>query len=266
MSIDLHPPLLRDLSAIEIASILAFVLYAVACLTLLLRRNLTGLLGLALLWPWLLFQTEFAVVRDLEAFVLYRSYPWIIGVCAAISLVVGRLPKPVAVIGVPLLCIGFSSITLNRLATFASDILIWDDAVQKLPTDVSHSPGAYRPYLNRGLAFVTTQRFDDALRDFAVATKLAPDDAVIHLNTALALVGLKRNSEALQELNIGLNLATGFQPHLLAAIYSNRAAVFLLLDRPLDAIADLQHAIVLDHTRADLARSRELLIKGLQKP
>ncbi|MEF9673079.1 hypothetical protein QNM99_16290 [Pseudomonas sp. PCH446] len=68
------------------AGLVAFVAYGLAAFILLLRGASKGLLGFALLFPWVLFATELVSVRLQEPFVLYRSYLWIPGLFIALAL------------------------------------------------------------------------------------------------------------------------------------------------------------------------------------
>ena len=77
--------------------LLAFVGYGVFALRCLLRGGRTALLGLALLYPWLLFMTEFSTVRVQEIFVLYRSYLWMPGFMLLVPLLVSVLPNKISI-------------------------------------------------------------------------------------------------------------------------------------------------------------------------
>ena len=57
--------------------------------TLIWRGGRLGLLGFALLAPWLLFATELSAVRIQEQFVLYRSYLWMAPAFAGLGVLSG---------------------------------------------------------------------------------------------------------------------------------------------------------------------------------
>jgi hypothetical protein len=78
MSIDLRPAFPLSLaSAQAIASVLAYLGLLAASAWLVLRRSdVLGLIGLCLLFPLLMFGTEFGTVWIQDPFVLYRSYLW----------------------------------------------------------------------------------------------------------------------------------------------------------------------------------------------
>lgn len=59
--------------------LVGFVSYGFGALFCLFRGGRVALLGLAMLYPWLLFLTEFSTIRIQEPFVLYRSYLWLPG-------------------------------------------------------------------------------------------------------------------------------------------------------------------------------------------
>jgi protein O-mannosyl-transferase len=116
---------------------------------LLARGGAARVAGFGLLFPWILYFTEFATVRFQEPFVLYRSYLWAPGLMVVFALVLTRLPiRAVAVfalLALPLLCYQ----ARDRLQTFASGVALWEDAVGKLPQPAA--PGGSRTlyYLSR---------------------------------------------------------------------------------------------------------------------
>ena len=175
MSIDIQLPMARGLMAWPgFLGVIAFMLWPLPAIALLLQRGLLGLVGFGLLWPWALYTTEFAVVRGSEAFVLYRSYPWIIGVCLITSLILARLARRAAYIltalFVGILCI----VAHERLGSFSTTYTVWDDAVSKNRAYEAVSWAAYRAYMNRGSELLALHRSDEALGDFASALRLNP--------------------------------------------------------------------------------------------
>ena len=78
-SVDMREPLAQGVFSVYGASLLAYLLYGWVVFRLLFRRGKAGLIGFALLFPWLMFMTEFSAVRAQEIFVLYRSYLWAMG-------------------------------------------------------------------------------------------------------------------------------------------------------------------------------------------
>src|SRR3569623_1220646 len=103
-----------------------FIVYPIAALYFLRQRGRKGLLGFAMLCPWLMFATELAAVRIQETFVLYRSYVWMPGLFAAFPFLFEKAKaKRVALLSCALmLCI--VPITWGRLVTFSSPLLLWD--------------------------------------------------------------------------------------------------------------------------------------------
>ena len=73
--------------------VVAFIGYGLFALWCLFRGGRVALLGLALLYPWLLFLTEFSTIRVQESFVLYRSYLWLPGFMLLLPLLVSILPE-----------------------------------------------------------------------------------------------------------------------------------------------------------------------------
>lgn len=260
MSIDIQLPLARGFVAWpEFAGVIAFVLWPLAALALVSRRGWLGLCGFGLLWPWVLYFTEFATTRVNDAFVLYRSYPWIVGICLATSVALTRLGRrivlPLGVLVAGALCI----IDISRLGSFATAYTVWDDAIRKNRASETVSPAAYRAYINRGTALLALQRADEALGDFAVASRLNPQSAEAHFDLAVAQYQRQDYSAALAEVNLGLAEGTALHPSIVAQAYANRAAIFLNMGRSQEALADLEHAVDLNPSDAALQHELDLL-------
>lgn len=124
-----------------------------------------GLLGFCLLFPALLFGTEFATVWVQDPFVLYRSYLWAIPLPLLVFLVLHDLsPKVIAGIGL-VLCGVLSLGVIDRINSLSSPVEAWGDAIDKLGNDV-RSVGRWRPYLNRGSAYLDRGLTNSALKDY----------------------------------------------------------------------------------------------------
>jgi tetratricopeptide (TPR) repeat protein len=183
MSVDLRWPLApSSFDPAGLAALLAFAVYGAVALRLVFARGQPALVGFALLWPWLLYFTEFAVVRAQEPFVLYRSYLWAPGLVILAAMAFGRLPARALGWSALAVCLALSLVMRERLSTFASDLALWDDAVRKLPADPA--PFADRAISNRGLALLYAGRRAEALRDFDVAIGLNPASTNAYANRA----------------------------------------------------------------------------------
>jgi hypothetical protein len=260
MSIDIQLPLARGFAVWpDVACVIAFALWPMAALALVSRRGWLGLCGFGLLWPWVLYLTEFATTRVNDAFVLYRSYPWIIGICLAASVGLTRLGRrivfPLCALVAGTLCI----LGISRLGSFATAYDVWDDAIRKNRPDEAVSPAAYRAYINRGSALLALHRADEALSDFAVALRLNPRSAEAHFDLAAAQYQRRDYSAALEETNLGLAEGKTLHPSILARAYANRAAILLDMARLQDGLADLEHAVELDPSEITLQHSLNLL-------
>ena len=93
MSIDMREPFISSLSAWQgWLGAASFLIYGAVAFWLLLRPQWMGLIGFALLYPWLQFLVEFSSVRVQEPFVLYRSYLWMPGVMLLIPFLLIKWP------------------------------------------------------------------------------------------------------------------------------------------------------------------------------
>ncbi len=194
-----------------------------------------------------------------EGFVLYRLYPWAIGPSLVAALLIARLPWHAAVGTATTIATILFLIARTQLATFATDLALWNQAVAaNLPYQEAAS-AAFRAYINRGNALLAGGRMQEALRDFETAARLAPQLPGPHLNMAVALERLGRHPEALAAITAGIERNTAQAPAIRARAHANRAAILYALDRPRDALADLDEAARLDPSRAEYRDNAEKL-------
>jgi hypothetical protein len=203
MSVDMREPFALSIFGWPYTlGLVAFLTYFCAAVWLLLKQGKWGLVGFALLFPWIMFLTEFSTVRIQEPFVLYRSYLWMPGLFAALPVAFGWLSPKKAFIILSVVCVLLIPLTLNRLNTFSSTLLLWDDAEML----VRDKPGAYgveriyynrdfnraiaiRPsdlmYGNRATAYFFLGNYQQSLRDFGRAIEINPDNANAYYGRAM---------------------------------------------------------------------------------
>jgi hypothetical protein len=123
MSIDMHPPFPLTLTSMPHGlGALAYVVVLVGSVVALLRKSdVWGFVGLCLLFPLVLFWTEFATVWVQDPFVLYRSYLWAIPVPALVALLLtgfspGTLYKTAVV-----LALALGSAAVERVVSMRND-------------------------------------------------------------------------------------------------------------------------------------------------
>ncbi|MGH8642174.1 MAG: hypothetical protein ACRET6_10705, partial [Burkholderiales bacterium] len=136
-------------SAVAALGVIGYAGYGLLGAWLAARGGTARVAGFGLLFPWILFFTEFVTIRFQEPFVLYRSYLWAPGLMVLLGLALARLPvRAVAVFALVTLPLLFYH-AHDRLQTFASGVALWEDAVGKLPE--SAVPGGSRTlyYLSR---------------------------------------------------------------------------------------------------------------------
>lgn len=152
----------------ESLGLVAFVVYPVIAVRLLLKRGLIGLFGFALLSPWLLFFTELSTVRIQEILVLYRSYLWMPLLFASLPFLCQKLTAKQAAITLSCIALLMMPLTWFRLTTFSHPLLLWDDAARRVKED-KDCPMVYRILNNRGKALMELERYDEAIHDFTRA-------------------------------------------------------------------------------------------------
>lgn len=185
MSIDMREPFARSLFSPYLASAVGFVAWGGGAFWLLLKRGRVGLAGFALLFPWLMFFTEFSSVRIQEPFVLYRSYLWAVGAFCLLPVVFSQLNVRIASLILALIALAMMPISMERLMTFSNPILLWDDA-EKLVKGRGDLPGVERIYYNRGTELLKIDFADQAILDLKQAIVLRPGFGEAYANLAHA--------------------------------------------------------------------------------
>ncbi|MES2538275.1 MAG: tetratricopeptide repeat protein [Pseudomonadota bacterium] len=207
------------------AGLIAFLLYPVLAVRLLLQRGERGLLGFALLCPWLMFATELSTVRIQESFVLYRSYLWMPGIFAALPLLFAK----VAAKRTAIILIAFALVMVPasraRLLTFSAPVLAWNDAA-RLVKDKDDRPGVERIYHNRGLQMSYLGYFREALVDFDKALSLNPNHILSYNDRGATYLDLGDYPRALTDFNKTLELNPQFP-----RAYFGRALTYQALNR-----------------------------------
>ena len=174
MSIDMREPFARVLLSPYLLSAACYLAWGAGAFWLLLKRGRSGLVGFALLFPWLMFFTEFSATRIQEEFVLYRSYLWAPGVFCLLPILFSRLPSRKAMMILGIIAIALFALSMERLMSMSRPIFLWDDA-EKLVHDHPDLPGTYRIYYNRGTEFIHLGMIDQAIADLKLAIALNKD-------------------------------------------------------------------------------------------
>jgi protein O-mannosyl-transferase len=226
MSVDLRP-LIADgpFAWPYILGAPVFLAWGIASATLLTRRGATGLLGLGMLFPWLLFFTEFASARLQEPLVLYRGYLWMAGLPLVFPYLLRRLPARAIVTGCVIVAIVFGVAMRERLVTFASDLALWEDAVRKSAD--AQRVFTDRGYVNRAFTLMRAGRLDEALRDIETALRLNPGNTHAYLNRGTIRSRRGDQAGALADFDRSIALDPAF-----AEGHSERCAVLIIVEQP----------------------------------
>lgn len=185
--------------------LLGFLTYPCVAIWLLLKQGKRGLLGFALLFPWLLFLTEMSTVRAQEPFVLYRSYLWMPGLFAALPVICAAFSPKRTFLFLSVLAVLFVPLSLNRLHSFSSGLLLWDDA-EKLVRDKRNAIGVERIYGNRGIELTKLKRYEEAIGAFTQSIEVFPWFDFTYIRRAEAYYRVKKYPEALADFNMAIEL------------------------------------------------------------
>lgn len=234
MSADMREPFALSLWSAYSLAMAAFLGYGLVAIRLLWMQGKAGLIGFAMLFPWLMFMTEFSAVRIQEPFVLYRSYLWMPGLFILLPLCIQKLNPKVAFWGLLVIAICLSLGAVNRLGTFSHSLLLWDDA-EALVHDRRDLPGVDRIYGNRAKYLLDIKRYQQAVDDYEVAIKLRPDVATHHHGLAATYLPMGEYEKAIAEFSRSIEL----EP-LRSSAWHGRGLAYRALGKNLFALHDFQ--------------------------
>lgn len=239
MSIDVRVDFLETWSAgwilLKVAAFLAFG--AIGAL-LLVRRGRSGMVGFGMLYAWILFMVEFSTVRFQEPYVLYRSYLWAPGLLIAAAALLSAAPVRAAITASALAIPVLLYQAHDRLVTFSSSLLLWEDAYLKLPAKpvpwgsrtlymtgreyayagnhdkaaevadrcLAQYPDTVHCLFARGFIHFMLGEYELALPYLSRAVELRPDGALAHHRLGLVLERLSRIPQAKAEYRLASDL------------------------------------------------------------
>ena len=237
MSVDMREPFANGFFSIYGAALIAYCLYGVLAIRLLLKRGSYGLIGFGLLFPWLMFATEFSTVRIQEIFVLYRSYIWALGGVILFPWFLMQLNSRLTILVSVLVAATLFVVSMERLVSFSHPIVLWDDA-EKLVRGRTGLPGAGRIYFNRGLEYSKAGMLDRALPDLETATRLMPELSAAFGNLGDVYYRMRQNKLAIQALSRAIMLDQEQKSPPNFKRYYTRAEAYEADGRWREAVAD----------------------------
>jgi tetratricopeptide (TPR) repeat protein len=212
----------------EVIGLVGFVLYPLIAIRLLQQKGLNGLLGFALLCPWLLFATELSTARIQESFVLYRSYLWMTGTFAALPFLCQKLSAKQAVITLNFVVLLMLPLSWLRLTTFSHPLLLWDDAARLVETTDENRLGVDRIFYNRGTELIRIKHYAEAIDDLSKVIELKGYYvAYAYQNRGSAYLESRQYLAALNDIDKAIELQT-----------TNKAKLYLGKAQALEGLKD----------------------------
>jgi tetratricopeptide (TPR) repeat protein len=243
-SVDMREPLAQGAFSLYGLAFLAYLLYGFVAFRLLFMRGTRGLIGFALLFPWLLFATEFSTVRIQEIFVLYRSYLWAMGGVIVLPLLLMQLNARLTMLVAVLAGAAMFMMSMERLSTFSHPILLWGDA-EKLVADRQSLPGVGRIYYNRGTEWLKIDNLNNARSDLETATRLSPKLSAAFGNLGQVYSRLGQNDRAIQAFSRAIALDQELKAAPDFKLYFSRARAYEALHQFREASIDFQVSCLL---------------------
>ena len=273
MSIDIRQPFATSVfSWPQLPGFILFLAYPILAIKLLLQGGRQGLIGLGLLFPWMLYLTEISTVRIQEPFVLYRSYLWMCGLPIILFGFISATPRKFTYILLAVFCLALASLSWSRLDTLSDPIKTWSDAIDKYQGD--HLLFIERGYNNRGKIYEISGHFPEALADYQkiieLKTKQPKDNSIkisafnrldyAYENRGVLLTKMGRYAESLSDFDYVIQLSPD-DP----VAYKNRAVVYSNLGRLQDALDDYDKSLDLDPTNNQVLLNRGLTLSALNR-
>jgi len=212
MSVDMREPFALSFTAPHLLALTLFCLYPIFAGGLLSRGRGIGLIGFALLAPWLLFATELVSVRLQEIFVLYRSYLWAPPLFILIAMLLRRLSRRLAISLGVLLVVFLFAFSFDRLTSFSHRYLLWDEAARLAEKNMTQPgvAGMARIYHNRGLALYQEGMVNKAIESYDLALAQKPDYSYVYNDRGAARLDIKDYTGALADFDTSIRLKSDY--------------------------------------------------------
>lgn len=205
MSVDMREPFISSWrEGYGWVCVAAFVSYGIVATKCLFRGGKVGLIGFALLYPWMLFGVELVGIRVQEPFVLYRSYLWMPGFLLLVAMLLMEFPSFKSKLILACLVLGLIPLAWSRLWIFEDNFRLWNDAAILLKHE--RVAGADRIYFNRGQALSVRQKWAEAATDFERSVAISPQLAPTHYLLGEAYKNSGRLPEALVQFNTAISI------------------------------------------------------------
>lgn len=200
MSIDLRPVFPLSLTSFpHIVGGTGYVALLAASVWFFWRgRGALSFAALCLLFPLLLFFTEFATVWVQDPLVLYRSYLWAIAVPGLIAVVLtGFSPRTIYTVG-GVLALLLSGLAAERNLSLRDGLTAWADAAEKIDTKApANAVGRWQAFLNLGGYHVEQGSRAEARKALHTALALGENNGYALFNLGLADQYDKKHAQAL---------------------------------------------------------------------
>lgn len=203
MSIDMHPPFPLTLtSAPHVVGAFAYVSVLFMAIVAVVRKSdAWGFIGLCLLFPLILFWTEFSTVWVQDPFVLYRSYLWAIPVPALIAVLLTGFSPGTLYKAAVVLALALGICTVDRVTSMRNDQTVWTDAIEKVTLPgAANAVGRARAFMNHGMDNLKRSELDLAMKDFGVAQSLGASKGEALFAMGMTQRAMERPAEAMKLL------------------------------------------------------------------
>ena len=244
MSVDMREPFASGyFSMPQVVGFVAFAIYPLIAIRLLLKGGRAGLAGFGLLFPWLLFMTELSTVRIQESFVLYRSYLWVGGLFAAMPFVFSKIPSKASFVILLASSLILFPLARDRLISFSSEYRLWSDA-SRLVQGREGLVGLDRIYYNLGRSGMLEGHYSEAVTGFSKAIAISPNIYQIWYNRGYAYYSDGQFDKAIADFDRTLDLNAAY-----AKAYFMRGLAYRRMKKEMPALSDFRKSCILGNSR-----------------
>jgi len=122
----------------------------------------------------------------------------------------------------------------------------FDEALKSYALALEINPQDFEALYNAGNAYLCQSRFEEAVNAYETAIKFAPNHINAHLNLGTALHELGYYQLAIASYDLAIALEPGF-----AQAFFNRGLAFEGLNEPNSALIDFERALIFDASHQD---------------
>jgi tetratricopeptide (TPR) repeat protein len=225
-------------SFFEIRTILSFLFLLSLVILAIFQYKKNRIISFGIFWFLLTLSIESSFIPISDVIFEHRTYLPSFGFFIIVSSVIFALlwkkHKKIALAVLTIIIVSNSFLTYERNKVWKDQLTLYSDIILK-------SPYKPRAYINRGIEYMATQKYNMAIDDLNKAIELNPQYANAYYNLGIISRNEGKFDRALEDYSKAIVLKPDYYN-----AYTNRGEVYILKGEYSDGIQDLNKAIELD--------------------